>query len=373
MYRTIRRASPLILITAIAGCADMDLDLRNNLGNSFDTSTAARAAIGLRPLPDKSGVLSYPNYQVAVAQKGDTVTTVANRLGLDAATLAKHNGIDPDAPLNEGETLSLPDNAIPAGTTLGEGEVLTPTVVDISELSSNPAQAAKTVNTAEPARHRVLAGETLFSLGRLYDMPVSSIAEWNGLPADAMLREGQVLLIPVAREGFETPTVLAKPGEGTATPTPPSSLRPQPRDTATAATAATTAAAKPVADLGRTTAASASAAKFVTPVAGSIIRDYSKGKNEGVDIGAPAGTPVKAADKGVVAAVTKDTNGVSILVIKHAGNVLTVYTNIDSLSVKKGDSVSRGQTVAKVKAGQPSFLHFEVRDGLDSVDPNNYI
>ena len=59
--------------------------------------------------------------------------------------------------------------------------------------------------------------------------------------------------------------------------------------------------------------------------------------------------------------------------IKHDEGLLTVYTNIDKLIVKKGDSVTRGQKIAEVNQGSPEFLHFEVRKGLESVDPDDYI
>ena len=71
--------------------------------------------------------------------------------------------------------------------------------------------------------------------------------------------------------------------------------------------------------------------------------------------------------------MTTDTNGIAIVVIKHTGSILTVYTNLDGLRVSKDDSVSQGQTIATVRDGTPSFLHFEVRDGLESVDPMDYL
>ncbi len=109
------------------------------------------------------------------------------------------------------------------------------------------------------------------------------------------------------------------------------------------------------------------------PVSGKIIRGYQKKKNEGIEIAAAAGTAVAAAGDGTVAAITKDTEGVPILVVRHAGNLLTVYANIDAITVKKGDKVSRGQPIAEVRASDPAFLHFEVRQGFDSVDPMPYL
>ena len=108
------------------------------------------------------------------------------------------------------------------------------------------------------------------------------------------------------------------------------------------------------------------------PVPGQIIRPYSGG-SEGIDIAADAGTPVRAAADGEVAAITRDTDQVPILVLRHPGNLLTVYANIADIRVERGDTISRGQTIATVGEGDPSFLHFEVRQGFESVDPTPYI
>ena len=62
-----------------------------------------------------------------------------------------------------------------------------------------------------------------------------------------------------------------------------------------------------------------------------------------------------------------------ILVIRHADNLLTVYANIDGIKVAKGAAVKRGQSIATVRAGTPSFVHFEVRQGFESVDPTPYL
>jgi murein DD-endopeptidase MepM/ murein hydrolase activator NlpD len=127
-----------------------------------------------------------------------------------------------------------------------------------------------------------------------------------------------------------------------------------------------------VADLGASRTA-ASSSKLAMPVGGQIIRPYSKGKNDGVDIGASAGASVAAAGDGTVAAITKNTEGVPIVVIRHADNLLTVYGGIDGVTVAKGATVKRGQPIAKVRTGNPAFVHFEVRQGFDSVDPMKYL
>jgi lipoprotein NlpD len=82
---------------------------------------------------------------------------------------------------------------------------------------------------------------------------------------------------------------------------------------------------------------------------------------------------VRAAGDGEVAAITQDTDQVPILVIRHDDGLLTVYANIRNISVSRGQSISRGQQVAEVGRGDPSFLHFEVRRGFEAVDPDRYL
>ncbi|WP_348524077.1 M23 family metallopeptidase [Phaeobacter sp. J2-8] len=121
------------------------------------------------------------------------------------------------------------------------------------------------------------------------------------------------------------------------------------------------------------TQASKSTARMLMPVTGSVIREYAKGRNDGIDIAATAGAPVKAAEAGTVAAITANADQVPIVVVKHANNVLTVYANVSDIAVKKDQTVSRGQTLGKVAAGDPAYVHFEVREGFESVDPLPYV
>ncbi|MGA1276701.1 MAG: murein hydrolase activator EnvC family protein, partial [Gemmobacter sp.] len=125
-------------------------------------------------------------------------------------------------------------------------------------------------------------------------------------------------------------------------------------------------------DLGAERTA-ASNARFAMPAEGRIVRPYQKGKNEGIGIGAPAGSPVRAAANGTVAAITRDTDQVPIIVIRHADNMLTVYANVDAIAVEKDARVTRGQTIAQVRSGNPAFLHFEVRRGFESLDPMPFL
>lgn len=380
-------------VLALAACdpGAVDLDLRG-LNGGFTTADAARAPLANRPRPDNRGVISYPNYQVVVARRGDTLTDVANRVGVDPAALARFNGLEPGVSLRRDEIIALPSRVAepsPATGARGTGPIQP---VDISALANNaidrsaetpgvetaglpPASSRPAAQTGkEPVRHKVARGETAYTISRLYNVPVKALAEWNGLGSDFAIREGQYLLIPVAKQAppQRTEAATTPPGAGSPTPTPPSATKPLPDDDSATPLPAATEPEKPVADVGQTTSATQSA-RMVKPVDGSIIREYAKGRNEGISIQAAAGSPVKAADTGTVAAITESAEGVPIIVLRHRGNLLTVYANVADVAVAKGDRVRRGQTIAKLRDGRNAYVHFEVRQGFDSVDPAEYI
>ena len=376
-----KRITHILMATAasvaLAGCADFDMDLRD-LGEGFDTTSAIENRPN-RPSPDDRGVISYPTYQVVVARQDDTITSIAERLGLNAGELARYNGIGTNTILRRDEIIALPSRVSePSGTTTSAPLDVTAIATSALDRADTQTPTATTPTdtpaAAEPLRHRVARGETVYSVARLYSVPVRTIADWNGLGPDLAVREGQFLLIP--QDGSSAPAPapvpVVEPGQGSVTPVPPSAAAPLPDETPSVPAAAPAVPDAP--DIGTAAPApAASNAVLIYPVQGDIIRAYSPGRNEGIDIGAAPGASVKAAAAGEVAAVTTDTSGVPIVVIKHPDNLLTVYTNLEGLSVAKGDSVTRGQQIARVRDADPSFLHFEVRRGLQSVDPADFL
>ncbi len=385
---TIRRSKPRFWLAAtsvlaLSACADgFDMDMRD-LSGGFDTTDATRLATDPRPEPDARGVITYPNFQVAVAEQGDTIVTLADRLGLPPAELASYNGISPDTRLRNGEVIALPRKV--GGGAGGNVDIASVAGGALDRVDGGNRNSAAPVTTTtlapvdgaapsgpEPVRHKVQRGETAYSIARLYKVSVRALADWNGLSPDMNVREGQTLLIPVASADQPRPDPAAgietsAPGAGSLTPEPPSASKPLPEETEVASTA------PPPSPALSEDRSEASASRLLLPVKGSIIRPYAKGSNEGIDIAAAAGTKVKAAEDGTVAAITRDTDQVPILVIRHSGNLLTVYANIQNIPVSKGDRVTRGQTVAEVRDSDPAFLHFEVREGFESVDPVPFV
>ncbi|MCV6593830.1 MAG: peptidoglycan DD-metalloendopeptidase family protein [Silicimonas sp.] len=366
----LRLAAVLSGALALSGCngggfGGFDFDLRGAAGQ-LDTSDAARNSAGSAPQPDARGVISYPGYQVAVARRGDTVQSVAARIGLPANEIASHNALPADVVLRDGEILALPRRVNEPGNA-------TPGALDVIDVASGAIDRAESTPGLpagdEPARHRVAAGETAFSIARRYGVSVDALSDWNGLGPNLNLRVGQFLLIPnVPGQDEVRVAAVENPGAGSATPLPPSSARALPtKDVKPAARKP-----KPAPLKEKQTVASDNS-RLMMPVKGKIVRPFEKGRNEGIGISATAGARVIAADKGTVAAITRDTDQVPILVLRHDNNLLTVYAGVDEVSVNKGDKVKRGEKIAVVRSATPPFLHFEVREGFDSVDPSPYL
>ncbi|MEX0698052.1 MAG: M23 family metallopeptidase, partial [Dongiaceae bacterium] len=120
-----------------------------------------------------------------------------------------------------------------------------------------------------------------------------------------------------------------------------------------------------------------SGGKFLWPVNGKIVSRFGATDgglhNDGLNIAAPQGTPVRAAENGVVAYSGNELRGFgNLLLIRHADGWMSAYAHNDALLVQRGDRVARGQTIARVgRTGNVATpqLHFELRRGAGPVDP----
>ena len=367
------KISSFLITLGFSACGSLgnfDFDLR---GNEYDTSDAVRKAMQTRPLPDSRGIISYPTYEVAVARQGDTIKNISDRLGLDSKSVARYNGMSSRETLNEGQLISLP-NRVSSQTIKENPTTPSQNNVNVTELASTAIEKAtdqKKVTTKsnpklenEPIRHKVSRGETAFTISRLYNVSIRSLAEWNGLDSNSTIREGQYLLIPLPKDQVASVSESASPGQVSNTPSPPSSSEALPDTVIKETSELETDQTKSIETNNE--------GRFAYPVNGKIIRDYVKNKTDGIDISAPEGSPVVAAETGVVAAITADTQGVPIIVLKHEGNLLTVYAGLGNISVKEKEKVSRSQIIGNIRSGDPSFLHFEVRRGFESIDPMEF-
>ena len=205
---------------ALSACdAPIDSDLR---GNGSNASSASRQETTDRPQADNRGVISYPHYQVAIANDGDTINDVAARVGLSAEALSRYNGIPLGTPLRQGEVVALPTRvaepslatgAITSGpiTPSGNSDISTIAGDAIKRAGDQTASSSATTKQTgkEPVRHKDERGETAYSISRVYNVSVRSLSDGNGLGTDLNVREGQYLLIPVAAEAPPKSTAAA--------------------------------------------------------------------------------------------------------------------------------------------------------------------
>lgn len=229
--------------------------------------------------------------------------------------------------------------------------------------------------------------DTVDGIAHRYGVPPKTIIERNKLKSPYILQPGQTLEIPGAK------VVQAEPETQAAAPNQPSgvkreTLAPPPGQSESARPEASktetpkTDAAKqepgqltPLSPPAKEKAAAA-APRFEWPVRGKIISPYGSHdgqRNDGIDIQAEKDAPVHAADSGTVVYAGNEVRAMGNLVlVSHPGGYITAYGYNDSLLVKKGETVKKGQVIAKVGtsggASDPR-LHFEVRRGNKTIDP----
>ena len=164
------------------------------------------------------------------------------------------------------------------------------------------------------------------------------------------------------------PRPRRKPVRGTAPPASQASPAAPQVATRTAPEAANLPIPKPPARTG---------GKFLWPVPGKVVGKFgpqgSGRHNDGINILAPRGTPVRAAENGVVVYAGNQLKGFGrLLLVKHSDSWITAYAHNDTLLVERGQTVQRGQPIARVgssgNVASPQ-LHFEVRKGKRAVDP----
>ena len=301
---------------------------------------------------------------VYIAQQGDTIYSIARQLHLSVRSLIDANQMQPPFQVWAGQRLTLP----------GSGFYL------------------------------VSKGDNLTVIAKKTGVPFATLARMNNLSSPYLLQVGQKLLLPASAGGASAApqasvvsvspqaspastatapsapqaavTVSALPPIGAAAPAPtPAPAAAAPAPVSAPISNPTQTASLPPAPLPEPPVKSGKG--FIWPLKGEVIATYGatgKGQNnDGINIAAPRGTPVLAAESGVVAYAGNELRGFgNLLLIKHEGGWMTAYAHNDTLLVKRGDVVKRGQKIAKVGdsggVSQPQ-LHFEVRQGTRAVDP----
>jgi murein DD-endopeptidase MepM/ murein hydrolase activator NlpD len=225
--------------------------------------------------------------------------------------------------------------------------------------------------------HVVARGDTLYRIARAYGIDPADLMETNGIADPRALAVGTELFVPGASRAVEIPPVPA-PGE----PAAPSSATPaaaHPERSAAAGGAeskgtptTTPTATRPT---PRAAALGGGDAPLAWPLRGVLYGRYGvrAGKrHDGVDIAAPEGTVVGAAAAGTVIFAGEQAGYGHIVILKHAGGLVTLYAHAARILVDEGARVRQGDPIAKVgQTGRTSgpHLHFEVREGTRPRNP----
>ncbi|MEO3430293.1 M23 family metallopeptidase [Pelagibius sp. CAU 1746] len=287
-----------------------------------------------------SAMLAGGRYVVA---KGDSLYGIARRFGLPIRAVIDANKLQPPYALSVGQALTIPQAQV----------------------------------------HEVAVGDTVYNIARRYNVDRSELVRLNGIQPPYSIPLGQRLILPTpdSAAGAEATAVAYAPPEAT-----PPQAAPQaaPRDLPEAP--ANEGQRKPPRSKAETRAALANpparaGSAFHWPVQGRVLSSFGAKEggehNDGINIAAPRGTPVRAAENGVVAYAGEELKGFGkLLLIKHASGWVTAYAHNEQLLVAAGDRVSQGQTIARVGSSgnvERPQLHFEVRRGTRAVNPETQL
>jgi murein DD-endopeptidase MepM/ murein hydrolase activator NlpD len=306
----------------------------------------------------------------------DTLDLLAKRYNVSSTAILQANGYKGPRALSPGQQLIIPRQT---------ASVATPAPT-LATPASKPAAAA----AAPSSVHVVNRGDTLMSIARRNQVPVAELARANNLDQSAKLSLGMKLTVPGTKSASAAPAaqpVAAAPVQPVATVAPPAtklaSAGGPPQSARLASATTNVVEEKPVVEAVSVKPSEATGAlpTFRWPVRGKVITSYgakTNGKsNDGINLAVPEGTPVKAAEDGVVAYSGNELKGYGNLVlVRHSNGYVTAYAHASELLVKRGDTIKRGQIIAKSgqsgEVGSPQ-LHFEIRKGSSPVDPLQFL
>lgn len=285
-----------------------------------EVGTASRPRLAARPQPASDA--AFVNASAVVVGKGDTVYALARRHNVPVRAIIEANRLQPPYSLQVGQRIELPRGR----------------------------------------QHVVQRGDSLSKIAARYDVDMYQMARANGLAPPYVIHPGQRLILPGAAylpppDAAPLPpierTVADKPVVAKAAPRPDAVPEPPP----------------------------AAGDGFVWPLRGRVVSGFGPKEaglhNDGINIAAPRGAPVRAAQNGVVAYAGNELRGFgNLLLVKHADGWITAYAHNEELLVKRGDKVTRNQAIAHVGSSgsvNAPQLHFEVRKGKRPMDPLLYL
>lgn len=344
-------------VLGLAGCGGVQFSSApprdiNTPPQQSRTVEASRTGNVSRPNASRVSAPSFVNASAVTVGRGDTVYELSRRHRVPVPAIIRANDLRAPYLLRVGQRILLPRGA----------------------------------------QHKVIEGDTLYSVAQKFDVSVYELARLNDIGAPYTIKLGEILVIPapeIAANPAPTKAVpSARPAPRVAAKAPPPVVRPTapPRTTKRVAVSPSSAGKiavipprKPSAPVPPPPARTGKG--FVWPVKGPLLSSFGVKdgglRNDGINIKANRGTPVRAAENGVVAYAGNEIRGFgNLLLIKHADGYVTAYAHNEDLIVQRGQKVKRGQKIATVgssgSVARPQ-LHFEVRKGRRPQDPKKYL
>jgi murein DD-endopeptidase MepM/ murein hydrolase activator NlpD len=331
-------------------------------------STRPAVTASVQPSPAQTAQRGW-NWEGGTAitvQKGDTIDGLVHRYGVPASVIAEANNI-------------------PNGTALRPGQRLVIPKYEATGSTSAPRAAANAPRQPAPAIsgnvvHVIAPGETLMKLSRQYHKSLNEIAKANNIPPQTMVKVGDRIVIPGVRAPQAAAAKPPAPVAQQQKPSPAQKVAAVPATTTTSVNMVTPAAHHPEPEKAKPDL-TAAMPSFRWPARGRVIAAFgprpSGQQNDGINVAVPEGTPIKAAEDGVVAYAGNELKSYGNLVlVRHSNGYVTAYAHASEILVKRDDPVKRGQVIAK--AGQTGTvaapqLHFEIRKGSTPVDPMPFL
>jgi murein DD-endopeptidase MepM/ murein hydrolase activator NlpD len=278
-----------------------------------------------------------------VVQRGDTISGIAARQGVSISALIQLNNLREPYTLQIGQSLVLPTSADAPGTLASAPQpVGLPTGPQPKPFVPQGAASTSTQGGVVAATPQPGGGVTSGNLPPLQATPQPAPAPVQlGTPTPKPFEPTPVQPAPVQSAQIEPPPPAAPVPSGDPLP----ALKPD--------------------------------SPFIWPVDGKVVSKFGPAKdnlrNDGINIAAPVGAPVKASAAGTVAYAGNELRGFgNMVLLRHEDGWVTAYAHNSSLLVQKGDRVAQGQTIARVGSTgnvDTPQLHFELRKGTKAVDP----
>lgn len=281
------------------------------------------------------------NNGIHTVHAGDTLWSISQRYNVPLRDLMDINEVRPPYELNTGERLMLP----------------------------------------APNTYEVRKGDSLSSIARMFKISVRDLSRLNEVPSPYIIHPGQTLRVPssVARVQYaELNDNNNNKGQSYVPDQRQASVN---SEKAKPQTKPVYKQSKALKKSKLETPAPRSSGRFMSPVNGKTLSSFGPKEdslhNDGINIKAPRGASVRAAENGIIVYADDELEGFgNLILIKHADQYITAYAHMDKMVGKKGGKVKRGEIIGTVGSTghvKEPQLHFEVRRGTKALDPAKYI